>query len=167
MDVLNDVIARAFTGAQHQNIVSHMDSTRKINRFEAFLDVVASGTIMNDRDVVTVLRKLVDPAKILASAVVEAPPKDLSKIAGMLHPFMVDYSHDHELFQAIVHLWTTLASQVAATDTVAATLLLSDHLLPRLSSVLTNSPYKRPALLRLIYAFVPATVVAHIQVHDT
>ncbi|OQR91703.1 hypothetical protein ACHHYP_04456 [Achlya hypogyna] len=157
MDLLNEYVTRKLTGT---SILTQMDARK--DRFDAFLSVVFAGGVVSDEDVAGVLRDLVDPGSVLANVLLDSP-KDFWKLSGMLLPFLSDFGEDNPIFAASVHLWTSLGALCTKRDPAAAAIALSDYTLPGLATILTAAPKKRHAILRIIYSFGSAKVVAHIQ----
>ncbi|CAK4636164.1 hypothetical protein LEN26_010368 [Aphanomyces euteiches] len=158
MDLLNEYIGRKLTGT---SVLSQMDGRKE--RFDGFMEAIAAGGIIHDRDAADVLENMVDPGGVLSNVLLESP-KDFFKLTGMLQPCLEDCGVENSIFIATVKLWTTMGTQCVKRDPNSAALLMSDYALPRLAPLLILWPSKRHALLSIVYSFSSPKLVAHIQV---
>jgi hypothetical protein len=132
-------------------------------KFEAFLDLVHSNSIIGENELASVLRDISGEAGIIASAILDFP-KDFWKISGLLFPLLIDQESESAIYQAAQHVFLSLGHQCVQHDPSASSLLLTDFLLPRIALNLGLYATKRHDLLEIVYAFAGPTVLAHIQV---
>lgn len=159
MDLLNEAVGSSLAS---MGAISRLQLRGGKDRFESFLDSAYEGQPFDEHETVQVMGELVDDDGVLAFAFLDFP-RELWKYAGLLWPFMAEFDDEHAYFTSTVELLTKLGEQCVARDPTAAALLMTDYLLPKLSTGLRRSATKRAPLLRVVYAFVPDAALAHIQ----
>lgn len=111
---------------------------------------------------VQVLNDIAGEAPGLAMACL-GHPKQFWKTAAVLAMFITDMAPDTAVYDAGVATFEALADQILRADASAAMDLFCDFGLPKLLACFKISPAKRPAILRLLYAFSPPDVTSHMQ----
>ncbi|KAJ0397530.1 hypothetical protein P43SY_003391 [Pythium insidiosum] len=158
-DLLNESVARAVPAP----LLVRVEQRAK-DKFESFLDALHDGQLVREDEGAELLAQiLTDDAAMLAQACLDFP-RDLGRVVGVLAPFLSENDEDHALFLAAHGGLVQLGAQCVQRDPTAAMLLLTDHVLPRVTPLLRSHATKRAPLLRLVYAFAGDSVLAHVQV---
>ncbi|GMF51772.1 unnamed protein product [Phytophthora fragariaefolia] len=157
MDLLNEAVTRKLAG---------MGLTLKPrggkDKFENFIDNANEGHIFGDQECAEVIRGIEEEAELLAVAFLDFP-REFWKFVGLMYPFFTEHEESHASFRASAELFQVLGHQCVRRDNTAASLLMPEFLLPKFTPLLSRYGCKRAPLLRIIYAFLPNSVLAHIQ----
>ncbi|KAF4128853.1 CH-like domain in sperm protein [Phytophthora infestans] len=157
LDLLNEIVARK---------LSSMELTLKPRggkeKFENFLDNVSEGNVFGESECAKVLGSIEEEVELLAGAFLDFP-RDFWKFVGLMYPMLAEHDESHILFHTTVHLFIVLGQHCVRRDSSAASLFMPEFLLPKLTVILYQYSNKRAPLLRILYAFLPNTVLAHIQ----
>ncbi|RLN26698.1 hypothetical protein BBJ28_00012024 [Nothophytophthora sp. Chile5] len=157
LDLLNEIVTRKLT-----SLGVALEQRGGKDKFEVFVDCAFEGRVLEDRQCAQVLRALVDDSDVLAIAFLDFP-REFWKFTGLMTPFLRENDEEHVYFKAAVDLLLSLGQQCVHRDGTGAALLMTEFLLPKLTPSLSHYASKRAPLLRILYAFVPDTVLAHIQ----
>jgi hypothetical protein len=157
MDLLNEAVTRKLAGL---GLVLRPRGGKE--KFESFVDDAYEGDVFEDRECAQVLHAIAEDGEVLALAFLEFP-REFWKFVGVLYPLLAEHDEEHELFRASVDLFLVLGQQCVRRDGTAASLLMPEFLLPKLTPSLRRCANKRAPLLRILYAFLPNTALSHIQ----
>ncbi|GMF22134.1 unnamed protein product [Phytophthora lilii] len=157
MDLLNEAVARKLA-----NMGLTLRPRGGKDKFESFVDSVYEGQAFGDSECAEILRSIGDESELLALAFMDFP-REFWKFVGLMYPFFAEHDESHVLFQASVDLFLDVGRHCVHRDGSAASLLMPEFLLPKLTPILSRYASKRAPLLRILYAFLPNTVLAHIQ----
>ncbi|EGZ05835.1 hypothetical protein PHYSODRAFT_532799 [Phytophthora sojae] len=157
MDLLNEAVTRK---------LASMGLTLKPrggkDKFENFIDNAYEGHIFGDHECAEVIRGIEEEAELLAVAFLDFP-REFWKFVGLMHSFFTEHDENHVFFRASAELFQVLGQYCVRRDATAASLLMPEFLLPKFTPILSRYANKRAPLLRIFYAFLPNTVLAHIQ----
>ncbi|KAL4095347.1 hypothetical protein PRIC1_008721 [Phytophthora ramorum] len=157
LDLLNEAVGRK---------LASMGLTLKTrggkDKFENFVDNAYEGHVFGDHECTEVLQDIGNEADVLALAFLDFP-REFWKFVGLMYPFLAEHDEGHIFFRAAVDLFLVLGHECVRRDSTASSLLMSEFLLPKLTPILSRYASKRAPLLRILYAFLPSTVLAHIQ----
>ncbi|CEG47027.1 Protein of unknown function DUF1042 [Plasmopara halstedii] len=131
-------------------------------KFEWFINAAYEGQWLNEQQFVNVFQCAQEEAELLGLGFLDFP-RDFWKFIGLMYPFLSEYDESHVFFQTAINFFVLLGQQCACREKAAASLLMPEYMLPKLTTILRRDAIKRPMLLRTVYAFVPNTVLAHIQ----
>ncbi|GLD94325.1 hypothetical protein PINS_up002936 [Pythium insidiosum] len=159
VDLLNESVARAVPAP----LLTRVEQRAK-DKFESFLDALHDGQHIADEEGGELLAQILDDdVAVLAQACLDFP-RDLGRVVGVLVPLLSENDEDHPLFRATHGGLVRLGTHCVRRDPTGAMLLLTDHVLPRVTPLLRSHATKRAPLLRLVYAFSADSVLAHVQV---
>lgn len=158
MDLLNEVVAKKLVSMGLPPL-----EQRGKDKFEVFVDAVHDRRKLSDRVCADVLLDVADDSsQTLALACLQFP-QEFWKIAGLLFPLLLTHDDESAVFRATVELFVQLGHQCVQRDGASAMLLVIESLLPKITANLRSYASKRAHLLRVLYAFVPDTELAHLQ----
>ncbi|EEY68249.1 uncharacterized protein PITG_04669 [Phytophthora infestans T30-4] len=140
LDLLNEIVARKLSSME---LILKPRGGK--DKFENFLDNVSEGNVFGESE------SFLDF------------PRDFWKFVGLMYPMLAEHDESHILFHTTVHLFIVLGQHCVRRDSSAASLFMPEFLLPKLTVILYQYSNKRAPLLRILYAFLPNTVLAHIQ----
>eukprot|EP00644_Phytophthora_capsici_P013790 jgi/Phyca11/120092/e_gw1.40.183.1 len=157
MDLLNEATEHKLSG---------VGLTLKIrggkDKFENFVDNVYEGQVFGDQQAAEVLQGIEEEAELLALSFLDFP-REFWKFVGIMYPFLAELDESHVFFQATTHFLIVIGQHCVHRDATASSLLMPEFLLPQFTPILSRYSTKRAQLLRVLYAFLPNTVLAHIQ----
>lgn len=158
MDLLNEGVTKKMASMGLPPL-----EQRGKDKFEVFVDSVHEGRKLSDRACADVLLDMADDSsQTLALACLQFP-QEFWKIAGLLFPLLLTHDDESTTFQATIELFVQLGRQSVQRDGAGAMLLAIESLLPKITANLRSYGSKRAHLLRVLYAFVPDTELAHLQ----
>ncbi|KAE9352422.1 hypothetical protein PR003_g4397 [Phytophthora rubi] len=157
MDLLNEAVTR-----QLASIGLALKPRGGKDKFENFIDNAYEGHIFEDHECAEVIRGIQEETELLAVAFLDFP-REFWKFVGLMHSFFTELDENHVFFQASAMLFQVLGQHCVRRDGTAASLLMPEFLLPKFTPILSRYAGKRSPLLRILYAFLPNTVLAHIQ----
>lgn len=158
MDLLNEVVTRKLASMG----LPPLEQRGKDN-FEVFVDAVQDGRKLSDRVCADMLLDVADDSTHTLALACLQFPQEFWKIAGLLFPLLLTHDDESAVFQATVELFVQLGRQCVQRDGASAMLLVIESLLPKITANLRSYASKRAHLLRVLYAFVPDTELAHLQ----
>ncbi|POM63561.1 Hypothetical protein PHPALM_21018, partial [Phytophthora palmivora] len=157
MDLLNEAVASKLT-SMGLSLKPHGGK----DKFENFVDNVYEGNVFGEQECAEVIRSIEAEAELLAVSFLDFP-REFWKFVGIMHSFLAEYDEDHLFFQSATALFVALGHQCARRDSTASSLFMPEFLLPKFTTILARYASKRAPLLRILYAFLPNTVLTHIQ----
>ncbi|KAL3659966.1 hypothetical protein V7S43_014892 [Phytophthora oleae] len=157
MDLLNEAVEQKLSG-----LGLTLKTRGGKDKFENFMDNVYEGQVFGDQHAAEVLRGIEDEAELLALSFLDFP-REFWKFVGIMYPFLAELDESHVFFQSTTDLLTAIGQQCVHRDGTASSLLMPEFLLPKFTQILSRYATKRAQLLRVLYAFLPDTVLAHIQ----
>ncbi|KAG3012473.1 hypothetical protein PC128_g16820 [Phytophthora cactorum] len=157
LDLLNEAVARKLS-----SLALTLKPRGGKDKFENFLDNVYEGNVFGEHECAAVLQGIEEEVEVLALAFLDFP-REFWKFVGLLYPLLVEHDEGHIFFRTTVNLFVVLGQHSVRRDGTAASLFMPEFLLPKLTTILSRYTNKRAPLLRILYAFLPNTVLAHIQ----
>ncbi|ETN19530.1 hypothetical protein PPTG_04817 [Phytophthora nicotianae INRA-310] len=157
LDLLNETIARKLS-----SMGLTLQPRGGKDKFESFLDSAYEGNVFGEHECTEVLHGIEEEVEVLALAFLDFP-REFWKFVGLMYPLLAEYDEGHILFQTTVNLFVVFGQQCVRRDGTAASLFMPEFLLPKFTTILSRFFNKRAPLLRILYAFLPNLVLAHIQ----
>jgi hypothetical protein len=129
-----------------------------------FVENVTSRTAsqVSDAQAAAVFQEASAQVVVLADAA-SYSPKEFWKLNNVFYSVLSDVDEGTNTFASATQALVDLGVQMIGQDASTASQLFSDFSLPNLSLMLENSPGKRHAVLRIMYAFCKPDVSSHIQ----
>ncbi|KAK1944536.1 hypothetical protein P3T76_004448 [Phytophthora citrophthora] len=157
MDLLNEAIEHKLSG-----LGLTLKTRGGKDKFENFVDNVYEGQVFGDQQAAEILRGVEDEAELLATSFLDFP-REFWKFVGIMYPFLSELDESHVFFRATTNLLVVIGQHCVHRDGTASSLLMPEFLLPKFTQILSRYATKRAQLLRVLYAFLPDTVLSHIQ----
>ncbi|OWZ17998.1 hypothetical protein PHMEG_0007986 [Phytophthora megakarya] len=157
MDLLNETVSNKLT-----SMGLALKPRGGKDKFENFVDNAYEGNVFGEQECVEVLRSIGTEAELLVVSFLDFP-REFWKFVGLMYPFLAEHDESHPFFLGAVNLFVTLGHQCIRRDSTASSLFMPEFLLPKFTTILSRYSSKRAPLLRILYAFLPNTALAHIQ----